>query len=176
MKTLYSTKYIDTDIVVGDIPLSFHKGQVQVQEAVAEKILKRGYANIFEELPQLITPKEEVMTGTFNIERKVFQEEISRLRGIIEAKEQTITGLEGEVESWKTEYEKLVNSKENPPAQKETATSEIEASNEGPRAQFEKFTKEEIVTLLCQSIEGFDPTKVRTLKKDELIDYALANM
>lgn len=175
MKTLFSTKYIETKIAMGCHTIEFHQGKAEVEDVVADEILKAGYANVFAELPQQKSSRETLLTGTFDVERKTLQEEIARIQGINESRQKTIENLERELSNWKEEYEKLVQSKEEDLISRGFVKKE-EGSEDETRKQFESFTKDDIVTLLAQKMPDFDPAKVRTMKKDELIDYAIANV
>lgn len=175
---LYSKVY-EGQLRVGNTILEFKDGVAEIEDEVGEEILNEGYANISSTQEEIVAPSDEKLSAEFKELAQNYENEIVRLKGIVVAKQSTILTLEKEVENWKAEYLKL---SKDPTAPKiDAKENDDKTENEAKiveelKAEFNSLTKENIVALLCEKIEGFDAASVRTLKKDELIEYAIKNL
>lgn len=170
MKLFYSKIGSQTININGE-NVKFVNCLAEVDDNFGQEALKLGLDGLYEDgkQPAYETPKEVQMMSEFKDKEDFYQEELGRLRGIIESQKKKIEGLEIELQNWKNEYEKehqtLVNYVEQ--VSKESVL----------KATIDEGSKE------SEDIEGapddasdFDEESLRQelfeMKKDDLIAFA----
>lgn len=200
MKLFYS-KIGSRTININGENVKFVNCVAEVSDELGAEALKLGLPGLYEngKQPAFETPKEVRMMSDFKDKEDFYQGEIGRLKGIIEAKDQKIKGLEVELQNWKDEYTKehaafakfvedtskgIVEAPKEPapeqapdeaPVVPEEPSNAEKESDDAPteedelRKELSEMKKDDLV-FFAEKECGIDPAELKGLKKDAIID------
>lgn len=155
---LKSRVYNNHRIMLNGDPVQFVGGRAEVSEELYQEIVSREIPDIYKEgeEPEHKTRLEEKLRSEVKEGNQEFEEEIKRLKNIIEAQKVEISRKEKEVEMWKKCVEELKAGNKGT----ETATPEPE-------------TKPEEETPIKQEEDDEVKTALKKMKVDELKELAM---
>lgn len=155
---LKSRVYNNHRIMLNGGPVQFVSGRAEVSEELYQEIVSRELPDIYKEgeEPEFKTRLEEKLRSEVKEGNQEFEEEIKRLKNIIEAQKVEISRKEKEVEMWKKCVEDLKAGNKGT----ETVTPEPE-------------TKPEEETPIKQEEDDEVKTALKKMKVDELKELAM---
>lgn len=205
MKLFYS-KIGSRTININGENVKFVNCIAEVAEDFGAEALKLGLPGLYEDgkQPAFETPKEVQMMSDFKDKEDFYQGEIARLKGIVDAKDQKIKGLEVELQNWKDEYnkehaafvkfvddtskgiieapktyapEQVPEKVEDAPVGPNSAEKPEEGvpTDEGElRKELSEMKKEDLVSFAEKEC-GIDPAELKGFKKDAIIDRIIGS-
>lgn len=156
---LKSRVYNNHRIVLNGGPVQFVNGRAEVSEELYQEIVSRKLPDIYKEgeEPKFKTRLEEKLRSEVKEGNKEYEEEIKRLKNIVEAQKVEISKKEKEIEVWKKCVEELKAGKQETVA---------------PAAP-EPETKPEEETPIKQEEDDEVKTALKKMKVDELKELAM---
>lgn len=179
---LKSRVYNNHRIVLNGGPVQFVNGRAEVSEELYQEIVSRKLPDIYKEgeEPEFKTRLEEKLRSEVKEGNKEYEEEIKRLKNIVEAQKVEISKKEKEIEVWKKCVEDLkVGNKETqtvapePEAKQEVSIKEEE--DDEVKTALKKMKVDELKELAMTEDGGsFKEEDLKGKKKEEIIDMILS--
>lgn len=143
--------YVNHRLVFSNGVIQFQNGIAEIDEKLWKEICDKKFSNIYKEgdEPEYKTKFEDSIRSEVKENYKEYEDEIVRLKGIIEAQKITIDQKDKEISNWKAVVEEMKNTKKG--------------SEEKPKVEE---IKED------QNIDSELLKDLKSMKKDELISVA----
>lgn len=143
--------YVNHRLVFSNGVIQFQNGIAEIDEKLWKEICDKKFPNIYkeEDEPEYKTKFEDSIRSEVKENYKEYEDEIVRLKGIIEAQKITIDQKDKEISNWKAVVEEMKNTKKG--------------SEEKPKVEE---IKED------QNIDSELLKDLKSMKKDELISVA----
>mgnify|MGYP000767418599 FL=1 len=179
---LKSRVYNNHRIVLNGGLVQFVNGRAEVSEELYQEIVSRKLPDIYKEgeEPEFKTRLEEKLRSEVKEGNKEYEEEIKRLKNIVEAQKVEISKKEKEIEVWKKCVEDLkARNKETqtvapePEAKQEVSIKEEE--DDEVKTALKKMKVDELKELAMTEDGGsFKEEDLKGKKKEEIIDMILS--
>lgn len=177
-----SRVYNNHKIMLNGGPVQFVNGRAEVSEELYQEIVSRKLPDIYKEgeEPEFKTRLEEKLRSEVKEGNKEFEEEIKRLKNIIEAQKVEISKKEKEIEVWKKCVEDLkAGNKETqaaaPEPETKQETSIKEEEDDEVKTALKKMKVDELKELAMTEDGGsFKEEDLKGKKKEEIIDMILS--
>lgn len=184
-----SRVYSNQSLKFGKGVVKFVNGEAEVSEELYQEIVDRKFPNIFKEgeEPEYRTKFEEQLRKDVKDGNKEFEDEIKRLKNIVEAQKSEINRKDGEIVSWKKVVEDLKHeievfkltlnkSSEKTETKVEEKTAESEEISE-IRKDLEGMKVAELKALAMEEDYGnFEEADLKDKKKEEIINMILSKV
>lgn len=180
---LKSRVYNNHRIVLNGGPVQFVNGRAEVSEELYQEIVSRKLPDIYKEgeEPEFKTRLEEKLRLEVKEGNQEFEEEIKRLKNIIEAQKVEISRKEKEVETWKKCVEELKAGKQKmvatpePETKPEEETPIKQEEDDEVKTALKKMKVDELKELAMTEDGGsFKEEDLKGKKKEEIIDMILS--
>ena len=179
---LKSRVYNNHRIVLNGGPVQFVNGRAEVSEELYQEIVSRKLPDIYKEgeEPEFKTRLEEKLRSEVKEGNKEYEEEIKRLKNIVEAQKVEISKKEKEIEVWKKCVEDLkAGNKETqavaPEPEPKQEVSIKEEEDDEVKAALKKMKVDELKELAMTEDGGsFKEEELKGKKKEEIIDMILS--
>lgn len=178
---LKSRVYNNHRIVLNGGPVQFVNGRAEVSEELYQEIVSRKLPDIYKEgeEPEFKTRLEEKLRSEVKEGNKEYEEEIKRLKNIVEAQKVEISKKEKEVEMWKKCVEELKAGKQEMVATPEPETKQEvsikEEEDDEVKTALKKMKVDELKELAMTEDGGsFKEEDLKGKKKEEIIDMILS--
>lgn len=180
-----SRVYNNHKIMLNGGPVQFVGGRAEVSEELYQEIVSREIPDIYKEgeEPEYKTRLEEKLRSEVKEGNQEFEEEIKRLKNIIEAQKVDISRKEKEVEMWKKCVEELKAGKQEtvapaapePETKPEEETSIKQEEDDEVKTALKKMKVDELKELAMTEDGGsFKEEDLKGKKKEEIIDMILS--
>lgn len=176
-----SRVYNNHKIMLNGGPVQFVNGRAEVSEELYQEIVRRKLPDIYKEgeEPKFKTRLEEKLRSEVKEGNQEFEEEIKRLKNIIEAQKVEISRKEKEVEMWKKCVEELKAGKQEMVATPEPETKQEvsikEEEDDEVKTALKKMKVDELKELAMTEDGGsFKEEDLKGKKKEEIIDMILS--
>lgn len=179
---LKSRVYNSHRIVLNGGPVQFVNGRAEVSEELYQEIVSRKLPDIYKEgeEPEFKTRLEEKLRSEVKEGNKEYEEEIKRLKNIVEAQKVEISKKEKEIEVWKKCVEDLkAGNKETqavaPEPEPKQEVSIKEEEDDEVKTALKKMKVDELKELAMTEDGGsFKEEDLKGKKKEEIIDMILS--
>jgi hypothetical protein len=179
---LKSRVYNNHRIVLNGGPVQFVNGRAEVSEELYQEIVSRKLPDIYKEgeEPEFKTRLEEKLRSEVKEGNKEYEEEIKRLKNIVEAQKVEISKKEKEIEVWKKCVEDLkAGNKEtqavSPEPEPKQEVSIKEEEDDEVKTALKKMKVDELKELAMTEDGGsFKEEDLKGKKKEEIIDMILS--
>lgn len=181
---LKSRVYNNHRIVLNGGPVQFVNGRAEVSEELYQEIVSRKLPDIYKEgeEPEFKTRLEEKLRSEVKEGNKEYEEEIKRLKNIVEAQKVEISKKEKEIEVWKKCVEDLkAGNKETqavvpePETKPEEETPIKQEEDDEVKTALKKMKVDELKELAMTEDGGsFKEEDLKGKKKEEIIDMILS--
>lgn len=179
---LKSRVYNNHRIVLNGGPVQFVNGRAEVSEELYQEIVSRKLPDIYKEgeEPEFKTRLEEKLRSEVKEGNKEYEEEIKRLKNIVEAQKVEISKKEKEIEVWKKCVEDLkAGNKETqavaPEPEPKQEVSIKEEEDDEVKTALKKMKVDELKELAMTEDGGsFKEEDLKGKKKEEIIDMILS--
>lgn len=179
---LKSRVYNNHRIVLNGGPVQFVNGRAEVSEELYQEIVSRKLPDIYKEgeEPKFKTRLEEKLRSEVKEGNKEYEEEIKRLKNIVEAQKVEISKKEKEIEVWKKCVEDLkAGNKETqavaPEPEPKQEVSIKEEEDDEVKTALKKMKVDELKELAMTEDGGsFKEEDLKGKKKEEIIDMILS--
>lgn len=178
---LKSRVYNNHRIVLNGGPVQFVNGRAEVSEELYQEIVSRKLPDIYKEgeEPEFKTRLEEKLRSEVKEGNQEFEEEIKRLKNIVEAQKVEISKKEKEIEVWKKCVEELKAGKQEMVATPEPETKQEvsikEEEDDEVKTALKKMKVDELKELAMTEDGGsFKEEDLKGKKKEEIIDMILS--
>ncbi len=179
---LKSRVYNNHRIVLNGGPVQFVNGRAEVSEELYQEIVSRKLPDIYKEgeEPEFKTRLEEKLRSEVKEGNKEYEEEIKRLKNIVEAQKVEISKKEKEIEVWKKCVEDLkAGNKETQAVAPELETKQEvsikEEEDDEVKTALKKMKVDELKELAMTEDGGsFKEEDLKGKKKEEIIDMILS--
>jgi hypothetical protein len=179
---LKSRVYNNHKIVLNGGPVQFVNGRAEVSEELYQEIVSRKLPDIYKEgeEPEFKTRLEEKLRSEVKEGNKEYEEEIKRLKNIVEAQKVEISKKEKEIEVWKKCVEDLkAGNKETqavaPEPEPKQEVSIKEEEDDEVKTALKKMKVDELKELAMTEDGGsFKEEDLKGKKKEEIIDMILS--
>lgn len=179
---LKSRVYNNHRIVLNGGPVQFVNGRAEVSEELYQEIVSRKLPDIYKEgeEPEFKTRLEEKLRSEVKEGNKEYEEEIKRLKNIVEAQKVEISKKEKEIEVWKKCVEDLkAENKETQAVAPELETKQEvsikEEEDDEVKTALKKMKVDELKELAMTEDGGsFKEEDLKGKKKEEIIDMILS--
>lgn len=173
MVTIKSRVYSQHTLKFKNGIVKFHNGIATVSDELYQEIVDGQFPNIYKEgeEPEYKTKMEEQLRTEIKKDNEEYENEIRRLKNVIESQEIELSKKDGEIESWKKLVEELKVGKTEPV---KTETKE-EIEDDNLLADL-KATKVDDLKALAMSEEGgsYSEEDLKGKRKDEIIEMILS--
>lgn len=178
-----SRVYNNHKIMLNGGPVQFVGGRAEVSEELYQEIVSREIPDIYKEgeEPEYKTRLEEKLRSEVKEGNQEFEEEIKRLKNIIEAQKVEISRKEKEVEMWKKCVEELKAGKQEmvatlePETKPEEETPIKQEEDDEVKTALKKMKVDELKELAMTEDGGsFKEEDLKGKKKEEIIDMILS--
>lgn len=173
MVTIKSRVYSQHTLKFKNGIVKFHNGVATVSDELYQEIIDGQFPNIYKEgeEPEYKTKMEEQLRMEIKKDNEEYENEIRRLKNVIESQEIELSKKDGEIESWKKLVEELKAGKTEPV---KTETKE-ETEDDNLLADL-KATKVDDLKALAMSEEGgsYSEEDLKGKRKDEIIEMILS--
>lgn len=173
MVTIKSRVYSQHTLKFKNGIVKFHNGVATVSDELYQEIVDGQFPNIYKEgeEPEYKTKMEEQLRTEIKKDNEEYENEIRRLKNVIESQEIELSKKDGEIESWKKLVEELKAGKTEPV---KTETKE-ETEDDNLLADL-KATKVDDLKTLAMSEEGgnYSEDDLKGKRKDEIIEMILS--
>ena len=171
---LKSRVYNNHRIVLNGGPVQFVNGRAEVSEELYQEIVSRKLPDIYKEgeEPEFKTRLEEKLRSEVKEGNKEYEEEIKRLKNIVEAQKVEISKKEKEIEVWKkcVETQAVV-----PELETKQEVSIKEEEDDEVKTALKKMKVDELKELAMTEDGGsFKEEDLKGKKKEEIIDMILS--
>lgn len=177
MVTIKSRVYSQHTLKFKNGTVKFCNGVATVSDELYQEIVDGQFPNIYKEgeEPEYKTKMEEQLRTEIKKDNEEYENEIRRLKNVIESQEIELSKKDGEIESWKKLVEELkVGKTESVKTEiQETIKEEIEDDN---LLADLKATKVDDLKTLAMSEEGgnYSEDDLKGKRKDEIIEMILS--
>lgn len=179
---LKSRVYNNHRIVLNGGPVQFVNGRAEVSEELYQEIVSRKLPDIYKEgeEPEFKTRLEEKLRSEVKEGNKEYEEEIKRLKNIVEVQKVEISKKEKEIEVWKKCVEDLkAGNKETqavaPEPEPKQEVSIKEEEDDEVKTALKKMKVDELKELAMTEDGGsFKEEDLKGKKKEEIIDMILS--
>ena len=179
---LKSRVYNNHRIVLNGGPVQFVNGRAEVSEELYQEIVSRKLPDIYKEgeEPEFKTRLEEKLRSEVKEGNKEYEEEIKRLKNIVEAQKVEISKKEKEIEVWKKCVEDLkAGNKETqavaPEPEPKQEVSIKEEEDDEVKTALKKMKVDELKERAMTEDGGsFKEEDLKGKKKEEIIDMILS--
>lgn len=180
---LKSRVYNNHRIVLNGGPVQFVNGRAEVSEELYQEIVSRKLPDIYKEgeEPEFKTRLEEKLRSEVKEGNKEYEEEIKRLKNIVEAQKVEISKKEKEIEVWKKCVEDLKAGKQEmvaapePETKPEEETPIKQEEDDEVKTALKKMKVDELKELAMTEDGGsFKEEDLKGKKKEEIIDMILS--
>lgn len=179
---LKSRVYNNHRIALNGGPVQFVNGRAEVSEELYQEIVSRKLPDIYKEgeEPEFKTRLEEKLRSEVKEGNKEYEEEIKRLKNIVEAQKVEISKKEKEIEVWKKCVEDLkAGNKETqavaPEPEPKQEVSIKEEEDDEVKTALKKMKVDELKELAMTEDGGsFKEEDLKGKKKEEIIDMILS--
>lgn len=178
---LKSRVYNNHKIMLNGGPVQFVNGRAEVSEELYQEIVSRKLPDIYKEgeEPEFKTRFEEKLRSEVKEGNKEYEEEIKRLKNIVEAQKVEISKKEKEIEVWKKCVEDLkAGNKEAQTVAPEPETKQetpIKEEDDEVKTALKKMKVDELKELAMTEDGGsFKEEDLKGKKKEEIIDMILS--
>lgn len=179
---LKSRVYNNHKIMLNGGPVQFVGGRAEVSEELYQEIVSRELPDIYKEgeEPEYRTRLEEKLRSEVKEGNKEYEEEIKRLKNIVEAQKVEISKKEKEIEVWKKCVEDLkAGNKETqavaPEPEPKQEVSIKEEEDDEVKTALKKMKVDELKELAMTEDGGsFKEEDLKGKKKEEIIDMILS--
>lgn len=179
---LKSRVYNNHRIVLNGGSVQFVNGRAEVSEELYQEIVSRKLPDIYKEgeEPEFKTRLEEKLRSEVKEGNKEYEEEIKRLKNIVEAQKVEISKKEKEIEVWKKCVEDLkAGNKETqavaPEPEPKQEVSIKEEEDDEVKTALKKMKVDELKELAMTEDGGsFKEEDLKGKKKEEIIDMILS--
>lgn len=173
MVTIKSRVYSQHTLKFKNGTVKFCNGIATVSDELYQEIVDGQFPNIYKEgeEPEYKTKMEEQLRTEIKKDNEEYENEIRRLKNVIESQEIELSKKDGEIESWKKLVEELKAGKTEPV---KTETKE-ETEDDNLLADL-KATKVDDLKALAMSEEGgsYSEEDLKGKRKDEIIEMILS--
>ena len=173
MVTIKSRVYSQHTLKFKNGTVKFHNGVATVSDELYQEIVDGQFPNIYKEgeEPEYKTKMEEQLRTEIKKDNEEYENEIRRLKNVIESQEIELSKKDGEIESWKKLVEELKAGKTE--SVKTETKEEIEDDN---LLADLKATKVDDLKALAMSEEGgsYSEEDLKGKRKDEIIEMILS--
>lgn len=177
-----SRVYNNHKIMLNGGPVQFVGGRAEVSEELYQEIVSRKLPDIYKEgeEPEFKTRLEEKLRSEVKEGNKEYEEEIKRLKNIVEAQKVEISKKEKEIEVWKKCVEDLkAGNKEAQAVAPEPETKQEapikEEEDDEVKTALKKMKVDELKELAMTEDGGsFKEEDLKGKKKEEIIDMILS--
>lgn len=173
MVTIKSRVYSQHTLKFKNGTVKFCNGVATVSDELYQEIIDGQFPNIYKEgeEPEYKTKMEEQLRTEIKKDNEEYENEIRRLKNVIESQEIELSKKDGEIESWKKLVEELKAGKAEPV---KTETKE-ETEDDNLLADL-KATKVDDLKALAMSEEGgsYSEEDLKGKRKDEIIEMILS--
>lgn len=173
MVTIKSRVYSQHTLKFKNGTVKFCNGVATVSDELYQEIIDGQFPNIYKEgeEPEYKTKMEEQLRTEIKKDNEEYENEIRRLKNVIESQEIELSKKDGEIESWKKLVEELKAGKTEPV---KTETKE-ETEDDNLLADL-KATKVDDLKALAMSEEGgsYSEEDLKGKRKDEIIEMILS--
>ena len=177
-----SRVYNNHKIMLNGGPVQFVGGRAEVSEELYQEIVSRKLPDIYKEgeEPEFKTRLEEKLRSEVKEGNKEYEEEIKRLKNIVEAQKVEISKKEKEIEVWKKCVEDLkAGNKETqavvPELETKQEVSIKEEEDDEVKTALKKMKVDELKELAMTEDGGsFKEEDLKGKKKEEIIDMILS--
>ncbi len=173
MVTIKSRVYSQHTLKFKNGTVKFCNGVATVSDELYQEIVDGQFPNIYKEgeEPEYKTKMEEQLRTEIKKDNEEYENEIRRLKNVIESQEIELSKKDGEIESWKKLVEELKAGKTEPV---KTETKE-ETEDDNLLADL-KATKVDDLKALAMSEEGgsYSEEDLKGKRKDEIIEMILS--
>ena len=147
--------YVNHNLMFDNGAVQFQNGVAEISKEIWKEICDKKFPNIYKEgdEPEYRTKFEDSICNEVKENYKEYEDEIARLKGIIETQKITISQKDKEIENWKSVVEGMKNSKKE---------------SENNNFKIEEESKDEN----NQDVDGELLRDLKSMKKDELISVA----
>lgn len=179
---LKSRVYNNHRIALNGGPVQFVNGRAEVSEELYQEIVSRKLPDIYKEgeEPKFKTRLEEKLRSEVKEGNKEYEEEIKRLKNIVEAQKVEISKKEKEIEVWKKCVEDLkAGNKETqavvPELETKQEVSIKEEEDDEVKTALKKMKVDELKEFAMTEDGGsFKEEDLKGKKKEEIIDMILS--
>lgn len=173
MVRVRSRVYTSHKIALNNGVIEFHSGVAEISEELWNEIVERKFPNIYKEgeEPEYKTPLEAQLRKEVSEGNKEFEEEIKRLKNIVEAQKIELAEKDKEIASWKKAVENLQKGNiENP-----KDTVEEKSVDEELFKELSSLTVKELIEMGTTEVGGgFNKEDFNNKKKDEIIEMIMS--
>lgn len=173
MVRVRSRVYTSHKIALNNGVIEFHSGVAEISEELWNEIVERKFPNIYKEgeEPEYKTPLEAQLRKEVSEGNKEFEEEIKRLKNIVEAQKIELAEKDKEITSWKKAVENLQKGNiENP-----KDTVEEKSVDEELFKELSSLTVKELIEMGTTEVGGgFNKEDFNNKKKDEIIEMIMS--
>ena len=173
MVTIKSRVYSQHTLKFKNGTVKFCNGVATVSDELYQEIVDGQFPNIYKEgeEPEYKTKMEEQLRTEIKKDNEEYENEIRRLKNVIESQEIELSKKDGEIESWKKLVEELKAGKTE--SVKTETKEEIEDDN---LLADLKATKVDDLKALAMSEEGgnYSEEDLKGKRKDEIIEMILS--
>lgn len=173
MVRVRSRVYTSHKIALNNGVIEFHSGVAEISEELWNEIVERKFPNIYKEgeEPEYKTPLETQLRKEVSEGNKEFEEEIKRLKNIVEAQKIELAEKDKEITSWKKAVENLQKGNiENP-----KDTVEEKSVDEELFKELSSLTVKELIEMGTTEVGGgFNKEDFDNKKKDEIIEMIMS--
>lgn len=170
MVTIKSRVYSQHTLKFKNGTVKFCNGVATVSDELYQEIVDSQFPNIYKEgeEPEYKTKMEEQLRTEIKKDNEEYENEIRRLKNVIESQEIELSKKDGEIESWKKLVEELK-------AGKTESVKKEEIEDDNLLADL-KATKVDDLKTLAMSEEGgnYSEDDLKGKKKDEIIEMILS--
>lgn len=173
MVTIKSRVYSQHTLKFNNGIVKFHNGVATVSDELYQEIIDGQFPNIYKEgeEPEYKTKMEEQLRTEIKKDNEEYENEIRRLKNVIESQEIELSKKDGEIESWKKLVEELKAGK----AESVKTETKEEIEDDNLLADL-KATKVDDLKALAMSEEGgsYSEEDLKGKRKDEIIEMILS--
>ena len=174
---LKSRVYNNHRIVLNGGPVQFVNGRAEVSEELYQEIVSRKLPDIYKEgeEPEFKTRLEEKLRSEVKEGNKEYEEEIKRLKNIVEVQKVEISKKEKEIEVWKKCVEDLKAGNKETQAVVPEPEAKQEEEDDEVKTALKKMKVDELKELAMTEDGGsFKEEDLKGKKKEEIIDMILS--
>lgn len=173
MVTIKSRVYSQHTLKFKNGTVKFCNGVATVSDELYQEIVDGQFPNIYKEgeEPEYKTKMEEQLRTEIKKDNEEYENEIRRLKNVIESQEIELSKKDGEIESWKKLVEELKAGKT------ESVKTETKEETEDDNLLADlKATKVDDLKALAMSEEGgsYSEEDLKGKRKDEIIEMILS--
>lgn len=177
MVRVRSRVYTSHKIALNNGVIEFHSGVAEISEELWNEIVERKFPNIYKEgeEPEYKTPLETQLRKEVNEGNKEFEEEIKRLKNIVEAQKIELAEKDKEIASWKKAVENLQKGNTENPKDTAEEVAKEKSVDEELFKELSSLTVKELIEMGTTEVGGgFNKEDLNNKKKDEIIEMIMS--